>query len=73
MVRVYAHTQGFVAAVLTDRLGGQLAGDQEREAVRVLGSADAALSPGDGWQTVGIRDVCNWRGSCLVNRVAVAG
>ncbi|WP_326493485.1 LexA family protein [Dietzia sp. SL131] len=36
---------------------------------------DRSLTPrhGDGWQTVGIRDVRNWRGSCLVNRVAVAG
>ena len=63
MVRVYAHAQGFVAAVLTDRLGGQLAGDQEGEAVRVLGSADAALSPGDDWQPVGIRRLLNSRGS----------
>lgn len=71
--RVDAHAQRFIAAVFADRALAQLARNQQREPVRVLGAADATGSPTDGWQTVGIRDVCNWRGSCLVNRVAVAG
>lgn len=73
VIRVDADAQGFVAAVFADRPVGEFVVDQEREAVRGLCTAGCNRAPSDGWQTVGIRDVRNWRGSCLVNRVAVAG